>query len=61
MDFYLLLKIWENNIGKNISYKVVNTLKNFLIAQQIQEKIKLQQMHLKLLQKEQFKKQQSNK
>ena len=34
---------------------MVNTLKDFLIALKIQNKIKLQQMHLELLQKEKLK------
>ena len=46
MDFCLLLKNMGRNIDKGVSKtEVVNTARNFMI---------LLQMHLKLLQKEQF-------
>ena len=51
MHFYLLLKIMVEAL-------VVNTQKNFLIVLKNKEQLKLQQMRLKLLQREQFKKQQ---
>ena len=48
--FLFFAKNMDKNIGKNF---VVNIVRNLLIMLQ-----NLQQMHLKLLQKEQFKKQQ---
>ena len=53
-EFVSFAKNMGKNIGENISnISVVTTTKNFLIMLK-----NLQQMHLKLLQKEQLKKQQ---
>ena len=52
MGFCLLLKIWvEIPVKVIVKAWAVNTVRNFLIVLK-----NLQQMHLKLLQKEQFKK-----
>ena len=53
MDFSLLLKIWVKILVKKVKAEAENIVKNFLIILN-----NLQQMCLKLPQKESFKKQQ---
>ena len=53
MDFSLLLKIWVKILVKKVKAEAENIVKNFLIILN-----NLQQMRLKLPQKESFKKQQ---